>query len=91
MTAKIKSTPKKKATAKRQEGPLEINRIKVVLVEIKMTQKVLAKRTGISENSIYLYCANKGQPTLRNLRKIAEETGVNIQELLIPTPNRHKK
>lgn len=62
-----------------------INRIKVVLVENRVTQKELAKRVKRTETTISRICNNEGQPTMELLRQIAEAIDVDIRELLIPT------
>lgn len=62
-----------------------INRIKVVLVENRVTQKDLAKRVKRTETTISRICNNEGQPTMELLRQIAEAIDVDIRELLIST------
>lgn len=62
-----------------------INRIKVVLVENRITQKDLAKRVKRTETTISRICNNENQPTMELLRQIAEAIDVDIRELLIPT------
>lgn len=64
---------------------IKINRIKAVLLEKEITQKELAKRVGLSTNTIARMCNNIGQPTLFHLREIAIALDVDIRELLVPT------
>jgi transcriptional regulator with XRE-family HTH domain len=68
----------------------KINRIKLVLVEKEITQKDFAGRLGITPNTLYRYCKNESQPSLKLLRKMAIILGINIHDLLIPTPDKSK-
>lgn len=63
----------------------KINRIKMVLVEKEITQKAFAERLGVSPNTIYRFCKNESQPSLKLLKKMAIDLDVDISELLIPT------
>ena len=81
---------KKKGDSGKNKPKLKINRIKAVLLEEEVTQTELAQRVGLSKNSIKIICNNQGQPTLEHLRDIALALGVNIQNLLIPTPDKSK-
>lgn len=81
---------KKKGDIGKNKPKVKINRIKAVLLEEEVTQTELAQRVGLSKNSIKIICNNQGQPTLEHLRDIALALGVNIQNLLIPTPDRPK-
>ena len=91
MAVKKKSNFKKKDNPKKTGKARKINRIKIVLAELGLKQKDLAARTGISRNSIQRHCNNTGQPTLHNLLNYAEKLEVNIQDLLLPTPDKRKK
>jgi len=71
---------KKKVTEK-----IKINRLKVVLAELEMSHKDLAKKVKKTPNTITRICNNDSQPTLKLLREIALALNVNIQDLLIPT------
>lgn len=82
---------KKKSIPEKTKPKAKINRIKMVLLEVEVTQAELAKRVGLSRNSIKIICNNQGQPTLEHLRDIAIALGVNIQDLLIPTPVKREK
>lgn len=57
----------------------------MVLVEKEITQKAFAERLGVSPNTIYRFCKNESQPSLKLLKKMAIELDVDISELLIPT------
>ena len=59
-----------------------INRIKVVLVEKKLSSKWLAEQLGKNEATISRWCTNDVQPTLNTLASIAELLGVQITDLL---------
>lgn len=61
----------------------DINRIKVVLVEHKKTNKWLAEQLGKDPATISKWCTNSSQPDLGNLLKIADLLEVDIKELLV--------
>lgn len=61
----------------------DINRIKVVLVEKKRTNKWLAEQLGVNPTTVSKWCINSSQPDLGNLLKIADLLGVDIKELLV--------
>lgn len=65
----------------------KINRLKIVLTELGMTQKALAKKLGVTEHTISRICTNDTQPSLRRLKAIAGILEIDIRELLIPTPS----
>lgn len=60
-----------------------IDRIKVVLVEKKRTNKWLAEQLGVNPTTVSKWCTNSSQPDLGNLLKIADLLGVDIKELLV--------
>ena len=60
----------------------DINRIKVVLVERKRTNKWLAQQLGKDPATVSKWCTNTSQPDLYTLAKIAELLEVNIKDLL---------
>lgn len=60
----------------------DINRIKVVLVEKKRTNKWLAEQLGVNPTTVSKWCTNSSQPDLGNLLKIADLLGVDIKEVL---------
>ena len=66
---------------------IRINRIKVVLAELEITQRELAKRVNKAPNTITRICNNESQPTLKLLREIAIALDVDIRDLLIPIKN----
>ena len=60
-----------------------INRIKVVLVEKKRTNKWLAEQLGVNPSTVSKWCTNSSQPDLNNLLKISDLLGVDIKELIV--------
>ena len=68
---------------------LDMNRIKEVLDEKRISQTELANLLGKSFNMVNLYATNKVQPPISVLYKIADTLNVDVRELLIP--NKIKK
>ena len=60
----------------------DLNRIKVVLVEHKRTNKWLAGQLGKDPATVSKWCTNKTQPGLETLYEIAKCLDVDIKELL---------
>ena len=60
----------------------DINRIKVVLVDKKKTNKWLAEQLGKDQTTISKWCTNTSQPDLESLMKIAKLLGVELSELV---------
>lgn len=60
----------------------EINRIKVVLVEKKKTNKWLAGELGKDPATVSKWCTNTCQPGIETLLEIARLLNVEIGELL---------
>ena len=65
------------------EKEKDINRIKVVLVEKKRTNKWLAKRLEKDPATVSKWCTNTSQPSLETLLRISQILEVDIRELLI--------
>jgi len=61
----------------------DINRIKVVLVEKKRTNKWLAEQLGVNPSTVSKWCTNSSQPDLNCLLKISDLLGVDIKELIV--------
>ena len=61
----------------------DINRIKVVLVEKKRTNKWLAEQLGVNPSTVSKWCTNSSQPGLNSLLKISDLLGVDIKELIV--------
>ena len=60
-----------------------INRIKVVLVEKKRTNKWLAKQLEKDPTTVSKWYTNTSQPSLETLLRISQILEVDIRELLI--------
>lgn len=64
---------------------MELNRLKVVLVEQKRTGKWLAEKLGKNEATVSRWCTNESQPSLETLFAIAKALSVDVRKLLIST------
>lgn len=60
----------------------DINRIKVVLVEKKKTNKWLSEQLGCATTTVSKWCTNASQPPLETFLKIAQILNVELDELL---------
>lgn len=60
----------------------DINRLKVVLVEKKRTNKWLAEQLGKDPATVSKWCTNTSQPDLQTLTKIALLLGVEVRDLI---------
>lgn len=69
----------------KMEVKKDINRIKVVLVEKKRTNKWLAQQLGKDPATVSKWCTNAAQPGLETLLQIAKALGVDVKELLNST------
>lgn len=65
----------------------DLNRLKVVLAEKKITNRQLAEKLGKDEATISKWCTNNLQPNLEMLIKMAQVLEVEVQEL-IRVPNK---
>lgn len=63
----------------------DINRIKVVLVEKKRTNKWLAEQLGKDPATVSKWCTNTSQPGLETLLQIAGVLDVDVKDLLHST------
>ena len=61
----------------------DVNRIKLVLVEKKRTNKWLSEQMGVNPSTVSKWCTNSSQPDLTSLLKIADLLGVDIKELIV--------
>lgn len=68
----------------------DLNRLKVVLAERKITNKWLAEQLGKDQGTISKWCTNTSQPDLANLMKIAELLNVDLNELVRFENNRQQ-
>ena len=64
------------------ETTKDINRIKVVLVEKKRTNKWLAEQLGKDPATVSKWCTNTSQPGLETLLQIANVLEVDVKKLL---------
>lgn len=62
---------------------VEYNRIKIVLVENKKTNKELANYLKIKPETVSRWCTNDSQPTIATLFKIASFFKVKVSTLLV--------
>jgi transcriptional regulator with XRE-family HTH domain len=63
----------------------DLNRLKLVLVEKKKTNKWLSEELGVNKTTVSKWCTNTSQPDLHTLKKISLILGVNIKDLLCDT------
>lgn len=61
----------------------DLNRIKLVLVEKKRTNKWLSEQMGVTSSTVSKWCTNSSQPDLNSLLKIADLLEVDIKELIV--------
>ena len=67
------------------EENINLNRLKVTLVERNKTSKWLAEQMGKSETTISRWASNKSQPSVEQLFAIAEILNMDVRELLNTT------
>ena len=60
----------------------DINRIKVVLVEKKRTNKWLAEQLGCAPTTVSKWCTNACQPPMETYLRIAKLLEVELSELV---------
>ncbi len=60
----------------------DINRIKVVLVEKRRTNKWLAEQLGCAPTTVSKWCTNACQPSMETYIRISKLLEVEIDELL---------
>ena len=65
----------------------DINRIKVVLVEKKRTNKWLAEDLQKDPATVSKWCTNVSQPSIETLVEIARVLEVDVKDLLVSTTN----
>ena len=63
----------------------ELNRLRVVLAEQKVTNKWLAEQIGKSQTTISRWSKNEMKPSLETLSHIAMVLKIDIRDLLNPT------
>lgn len=60
----------------------DINRLKIVLVEKKKTNKWLCEQLNVNPSTVSKWCTNSSQPDLETLIKISKLLNVEMEELL---------
>lgn len=60
----------------------DINRLKVVLVEKKKTNKWLCEQLNVNPSTVSKWCTNSSQPDIETLIKISKLLNVEMEELL---------
>ncbi len=60
----------------------DINRIKVVLVEKKKTNKWLCEQLNVNPSTVSKWCTNSSQPDIETLIKISKLLNVEMEDLL---------
>ena len=59
-----------------------LNRLKLVLVQKKRTNKWLAEQLGINLATVSKWCTNTTQPDLATLKRISELLEVSVSEVI---------
>jgi len=59
-----------------------LNRLKVILAEIKKTNKWLAEQLGCAPTTVSKWCTNSSQPSLESIEKIANLLDIDYTELI---------
>ena len=78
---KIKAVHLYEKTDQRMQNE-DLNRLKVVLVEKKRTNKWLAEQLGKDQGTVSKWCTNTCQPDLKTLVRIAQLLEVDMKELI---------
>lgn len=60
----------------------DINRLKVVLVDKKKTNKWLCEQLNVNPSTVSKWCTNSSQPDLETLIKISHLLNVELSELV---------
>ena len=63
-------------------GERNINRIKVVLVDKRKTNKWLSEQLNVAPTTVSKWCTNAAQPPLETLMQIAKLLDVKFDDLL---------
>lgn len=61
---------------------MDINRLKIVLVEKKKTSKWLAEQLKVNPSTVSKWCTNASQPPLESIISISKLLNVDIKELI---------
>jgi len=60
---------------------VDINRLKLLLVEKKKTSKWLSEQLGITPSTVSKWCTNTSQPDMETLAKISKLLDVGVEDL----------
>lgn len=60
----------------------DINRLKVVLVEKKKTNKWLCEQLNVNPSTVSKWCTNSSQPDLETMIKISHLLNVELSDLV---------
>ena len=60
----------------------DVNRLKIVLVEKKKTNKWLAEQLNVNPSTVSKWCTNTSQPPLDTLIQISQLLKVEVTELI---------
>lgn len=64
------------------EDTRDLNRLKVILVEKKRTNKWLAEQLGCAPTTVSKWCTNSSQPSLEMIERIANLLDIDYTELI---------
>lgn len=67
------------------------NRIKVVLAEKAISNKMLAEKLHVTEDTVSSWCVQRRQPSWENLYAIADFLEVDVRALLSPNKKSPRK
>lgn len=62
------------------------NRIRVVLAELQITNRLLADKLGVSEMTVSRWVTNRYQPSMSQFVEISKILGVDIKDLIEVDP-----
>lgn len=68
---------------------LRYNRIKAILGDLGITNKMIAEHFEIEKETVSRWVSNKSQPSLKRLYEIAEFLDIDVRELIVS--NKEKK
>lgn len=61
---------------------MDVNRLKLVLVEKKKTSKWLAEQLGVNPSTVSKWCTNTSQPPLETIIRISKLLNIDIKKLI---------
>ena len=60
----------------------DLNKLKLVLVKKKKTNKWLAEQLNVNQTTVSKWCTNTSQPDLATLKRISELLNANVSEII---------